>query len=84
MAKTKYFVKKGPQMANFLCIIVRNLKWMAPPEYCPKNPDFFWWLPTYIHSSGKIFRKNINFFENLEQPTIHRTPQGRTTTYDVP
>ena len=67
MAKTKYFVKKGPQMANFLCIFVRNLKWMAPPEYCPKNPEFFWWLPTYIHSSGKIFRKNINFFENLEQ-----------------
>ena len=29
MAKTKYFVKKGPKMADFLCIFGRNLKLMA-------------------------------------------------------
>ena len=29
MAKTKYFVKKGPKMADFLCIFDRNLKLMA-------------------------------------------------------
>ena len=83
MAKAKYLVKKGPQMANYLFIFVRNLKWMASHEYCPKNPVFFGWLPSYIHSSGKIFRKNNNLFENLEQATKHRTPQVRTTTYDV-
>ena len=32
MAKTKYFVKKGPKMANFLCIFVQNLQWMALPK----------------------------------------------------
>ena len=29
MAKTKY-VKKGSKMADFLCIFVQNLKWIAP------------------------------------------------------
>ena len=29
MAKTKYFVKKGPKIADFLCILGRNLKLMA-------------------------------------------------------
>ena len=29
MATTKYFVKKGPKMADFLCIFGRNLKLMA-------------------------------------------------------
>ena len=32
MAKTKYFLKKGPKMANFPCSFVRNLKWMAPSK----------------------------------------------------
>ena len=30
MAKTKYFVKKVPKIADFLCIFVQNLKLMAP------------------------------------------------------
>ena len=29
MTKTKYFVQKGSKMADFLCIFVWNLKWMA-------------------------------------------------------
>ena len=29
MARTKYFVKKGPKMADFPCIFGRNLKLMA-------------------------------------------------------
>ena len=62
MAKTKYFVKKGPQMANFLCIFVQNLKWMAPPEYCPKNPEFFL-VASHIYTQlWENFQKEYQFF----------------------
>ena len=41
MAKTKYFVKKGSEIANFLCIFVQNLKWMAPEYDGGKTIKFF-------------------------------------------
>ena len=37
MAKTKYFVKKGSKMADFLCIFCRNLKLMATPQFCKQS-----------------------------------------------
>ena len=41
MAKTKYFVKKGSKMADFLCIFCRNLKLMATPQFCEQNSEIF-------------------------------------------
>ena len=41
MAKTKYFVKKGPKMADFLCIFCQNLKLMATPQFCEQNSEIF-------------------------------------------
>ena len=41
MAKTKYFVKKGLKMADFLCILVRKLKFMATGLGWWENSDFF-------------------------------------------
>ena len=41
MAKTKYFVKKGSKLADFLCIFVENLKQMAPGIGWWENSEFF-------------------------------------------
>ena len=41
MAKTKYFVKKGSNMADFLFIFVQNLKLMAPGLGWWENSEFF-------------------------------------------
>ena len=41
MAKTKYFVKKGSKMAEFLCTFVQNLKLMAPGLGWWENSEFF-------------------------------------------
>ena len=41
MAKTKYFVKKGSKMADFLCIFVRKLKPMAPGLVWWEHSEFF-------------------------------------------
>ena len=41
MAKTKYFVKKGSKMADFLCIFVRKLKLMAPGLGWWENSEIF-------------------------------------------
>ena len=41
MAKTKYFVKKGSKMADFLCIFVRNLTLMAPGLGWWENSEIF-------------------------------------------
>ena len=51
MAKTKYFVKKGSEMANFLCIFV-HLKWMAPDLGWWENSEIFWELLRYMCSHG--------------------------------
>ena len=51
MAKTKYFVKKGPKMADFICNFLPKLKIDGTQQRKPLNSwNFFWCLLTYRHS----------------------------------
>ena len=52
MAKTKYFVKKGRKMADFLCIFCQNLKLMATPQFCKQNSEIFLVAKKLIFSPG--------------------------------
>ena len=64
MAKTKYFVKKGSKMADFLCIFCRNLKLMATPQFCEQNSEiFFGGLKSISPALGKIRDSYSNIFE---------------------
>ena len=61
MAKTKYFVKKGPKMADFLCTFCRNLKLIAN---CKQNSEiFFGGLKSISPALGKIRNSYSNIFE---------------------
>ena len=64
MAKTKYFVIKGPKMADFLCIFCRNLKLMATPHFCEQNSEiFFGGLKSVPPALVKIRDSFLNIFE---------------------
>ena len=41
LAKTKYFRKIEPKMADFLCILVRSLKWPALNQFYSDPPQIF-------------------------------------------
>ena len=74
MAKTKYFVKKGPKMADFLCNFCRNLKLMATPQFCKQNSEiFFGGLKSRSPALGKIRDSYSNIFEF--QDTLPPIPQ---------
>ena len=63
MAKTKYFVKKGSKMADFLCIFVLNLKSMAPGQGWWEN--YFFVTPEVYAQPWLAIRKDfqkLNFF----------------------
>ena len=65
MAKTKYFVKKGSKMADFLCIFVRNLKLMAPGLGWWENSEIFLVTHLVYAQPWLALRKdfqNFNFF----------------------
>ena len=49
MANTKYFMKKGPKMAEFPFIFVRNLKWVATGLEWWENCLFFVTPQVYAH-----------------------------------
>ena len=64
MAKTKYLVKKGSKRANFLCILVRNLNWIAPGLGWRENWVFF--VTPEVHAQPWLHQhkdsQNLNFF----------------------
>ena len=65
MAKTKYFVKKGSKMADFLCIFGRNLKFMATGLGWWENSEIFLVTPEVYAQPWLALRKyfqNFNFF----------------------
>ena len=41
MSNTKYFLKKGTKMTDFLCVFGRNLKLMATGQGCWENSEIF-------------------------------------------
>ena len=59
MAKTKYFVKKGSKMADFLCIFVRNLKPMAPGLGWWETLNFFLLTPEVYAQPWLALRKDV-------------------------
>ena len=65
MAKTKYFVKKGSKMADFLCISVRNFKLMALGLELLENSEIFLVTPEVCAQPWLALHKdfqNFNFF----------------------
>ena len=79
MAKTKYFVKKGPKMADFLCIFCRNLKLMATPHFCEQNSEiFFGGLKSVPPALGKRRDSYLNIFEF--QDTLLNTANNKESS----
>ena len=62
MAKTKYFAKKGPKMANFLCIFVRNLNGWPRQNNAPKILKFFLGASCIYTQPWKNFQIENQYF----------------------
>ena len=64
MAKTKYFRKIEPKMADFLCIFVWNLEWLALNQFYSDLPQIFCGSLLCISTCNpSLGKKSSNFFE---------------------
>ena len=68
MAKTKYFVKKGSKMADFLRIFVRKLKLMAPGLGWGENSEIILVTPEVYAQPWLALRKDFQNFDFFRTP----------------
>ena len=73
IAKTKYFRKIEPKMADFLCILVRNLKWTALYQFYSDLPQIFCCDFSCISTCNPSLRIKSSIFSSFDTPycTVH-------------
>ena len=72
MAKTKYFRKIEPKMADFLCIFVWNLEWLALNQFYSDLPQIFCGSLLCISTCNPSLGITSSiFFGILTHPTGH-------------
>ena len=60
-------------MANFLCILVRNLKWR---HFTPILLNFLWWFIMYIYMLSQLRNKILNIFQIWTHPNSDLSKLG--------
>ena len=68
MAKTKYLTKNEPKKADFLCILIRKLKWVAPGSGWWENSEIFLVTPEVYAQPWLALHKDSQHFIFFRTP----------------